>query len=167
MRNNKGFSFLEVLIAASICVFAYLAVFFVIQMQRTAYSQAEVMNILNNLVMDNLIEIRGQNINTVPAANACRVRLYDFGMTLKTEILSTTSSTDCDTSNVPLGRIKLVWMSYGPDKFKSEITFEPAGVLKLPELNQNSLKQVELTGSVRKEGSAAGIEKIQTVVFVK
>ncbi|WII71983.1 prepilin-type N-terminal cleavage/methylation domain-containing protein [Bdellovibrio sp. 22V] len=139
-KNRKGMTLVEVLVALSISmvtvgVFLYLALG-----NRTHKSQQDHSNLLKELLLNNVIELKGMPYTALPPAETCIIRTYDYLGNFQTETQSVSSDDYCDVASPGNGEIQVLWKI--KNAANSDVSFSISG-MKLP-THANFLKKVTL-----------------------
>ncbi|MBX2995416.1 MAG: prepilin-type N-terminal cleavage/methylation domain-containing protein [Bdellovibrionaceae bacterium] len=127
MRPSReyGFSIVEMLIAMAIgtaVVLVYLQLVLDQKRQQVALSSADQ---FKEALLNNLIEARAKDFDSLPPIGTCWSRLYDASQ----KLVSSSTNAPCAPVAPPMGSVVIVWEVLGPEDI--QVTFNSPG-MKLP-----------------------------------
>lgn len=159
MNNQRGFTFVEVLITTAISVVGASLFFFFAQQVRTHKSGVDFSLSVKELLADNIIEIKGAEMADMPPSTSCLVRLYTNKKVFISESL--VNSSTCPTGSIKKDQFQIMWEI--KDTQNVSATFHTPG-LKLPERN-NPLRQITVHAWSYRDPTKASMDHNQIVIF--
>lgn len=139
--NSRGLTIVEVLISMAI-FFTVTGVYFTFSgLNSSNKANIEKKLASKDVMLQNLIEIKGNPIETLPTAGKCRIRTYKMDGSFVSENIVSGNSNHCGLSNIEHGRIYLL-ASFLPATVINA-TFSQASTMKLPSFS-SQLLQVDI-----------------------
>lgn len=164
VRNRRGVSLIEALLAMGIMAVAVLGTVYVTEYQNRGIKNISSEVRLGEFLLENLNELKGKTRSTLGIAQGkCKTRTYDNGGNL----LVTSAELDhgdanCNGSLNPRTGYVVVWKVFGPDTI--DATFTPSRGMALPRYH-DSIVRVEIIGWA---ASAAGLgQKMGTEIYLR
>lgn len=136
--NSRGLTIVEVLISIAI-FFTVTGIYFTFAgLNSTNKANVEKNLASKDVLLQNLIEIKGNPIETLPTAGKCRIRTYKMDGSFINENIVTGSGSTCGVSNVEAGKIYLLASFLPATSINANFT-EPA-TMKLPSYSSQILQ---------------------------
>jgi prepilin-type N-terminal cleavage/methylation domain len=157
--QQRGFTFIEVLITTAISVVGASLFFFFAQQVRMHKSDVDYSLGVKELLADNIVEIKGAKMTDIPTASQCLIRTYTNKKVFVSETLSSTSP--CPASTIAKNQFQIMWEVKNTQGITA--TFSNSG-LQLP-TDSNPLREIIVHAWFFKNPTATSMDHNQIVIF--
>lgn len=160
--NQKGLTFIEVMLSLGLFVLSvtsYLSLYMAFQKSKSESNQSQIEK---EILLQNVLEIKGNKLSDLPGKNSCVTRVYSRDKKMVSEVMVPKSQSNCTKLKPPEGNIVIIWEVLGADKI--DIVFTPAEGLKLPKYI-DSLRQFNLIALSQVSSGSANIDETALSIF--
>lgn len=160
--NSKGMTFIEVMLSLGLFVLSvtsYLSLYMAFQKSKSEANQSQIEK---EILLQNILEIKGNKLSDLPEKNSCVTRIYSRDKKLVSEVKVPMLQNNCSKVTPSEGNIVIVWEVLGADKI--DIEFTPSEGLKLPKY-VDSLRQFNLTALSQVTGASTVIDETALSIF--
>ncbi|GEM_PF-2619616 len=160
--NSKGLTFIEVMLSLGLFVLSvtsYLSLYMAFQKSKSESNQSQIEK---EILLQNVLEIKGNKLSDLPGKNSCVTRIYSRDKKMVSEVKLPKPQSGCAKSSPSEGNIVIIWEVLGSDKI--DIVFTPTDGLKLPKYI-DSLRQFNLIALSRVSGGSAVIDETALSIF--
>lgn len=159
--NTRGFTLIEVLIASALFVVSTICYFSLFQFYQFSRKDAVSSQLVKEILLLNIIEIRGNRLSDLPIKNRCVTRLYNLNKELLSSDETTRSGESCGRPSLAPGHIAILWEVQGPEDIKVHFGNQ---ALKLPQY-VDSVRKVKLTAFHYKNPNAKDFKDITLSIY--
>ncbi|WP_413291218.1 type II secretion system protein [Bdellovibrio sp. HCB337] len=161
MLDVKGFSLIEVILAAAISIVGATICFFFIQSVRTHKSQVDQTLSVKEVMADNVVEVKGAQNEDLPAPGECLIRTYTNKKVFISE--STITASPCPSPTLTTTQMQIVWEVAPTTAIVANFS-SPS--LKLPNYAK-MLKQITIHSWSYNDAQKLNLTHGQIVIFKK
>lgn len=155
--SRHGLTIVEAVSAMAVFMITTGLYFHFTRMNSTSKANIEKRLSTKEVMLQNLIEIKGNPIGALPPSGSCRIRTYKMDGRFEVESIVANVTTDCGVTSFDEGKIYLLAKVQPATSITA--TFNPAATMKLPQYS-NQIYQIDLRAVFREANGGLSYEAV-------
>jgi hypothetical protein len=161
LKNNRGMTLVESLVAAAISIAGASLCFFFIQQVKTHKAGVDHSLLVKEALADNVVEVKGTALEDLPNPGQCKRRLYTDQKDFISE--ETINANPCPNPTLSRNQMMIAWEVAPSSVISANFSVSS---LKLPDLS-SKLKQVTVHSWGFEDAQKNSLTHNQIVIFRK